>query len=240
MQRERRSILVVDNSASFVFYIAMMLKKFQYAVQVASTAEDALTIIARSAPAVVITDTALSRTSGVDLLKQMKQNASIGFIPVLIHTADADPATKDACIHAGCAGYFQKPVDPDALYRAIQTATEATPRKNIRISVALKARVGGAAGVRVEDVTSLSEGGLYVKTTAPDPVKAQVPLTLLLRDREIGVTAVVLYSSAKVGGPHAVPGMGMRFETIAPNDRDLIRDFIHEQVTNALGTETKK
>jgi CheY-like chemotaxis protein len=235
MHREKRSILIVDSSASFIFYIAMMLRKLQYGVQVASTAEDALKIITHSAPAVVIVDTALPKMSGVDLLKQMKQNKSISFIPVLIHTADGSLAVKDACATAGCSGYFVKPAEPDALYRAIQIATEATPRKNIRITVALKARVGGAAGVRIEEVTSLSEGGLYVKTTAPDPVDAVLPIKLLLRDREIETTAIVLYSSAKVGGPHAVPGMGMRFTTIAPNDRDIIRGFIREQVTNAMG-----
>jgi CheY-like chemotaxis protein len=240
MQREKRTILVVDSSASFIFYVAMMLRKLQYVVQTASTAEDALKMIAGTAPAVIIVDTVLPKTSGVDLLKQIKQNSSLSFIPVMIHTADRDPAVKDACARAGCACYFLKPVEPDALYRAIQAATEATPRKNIRISVALKARVVSKAGDRMEEVTSLSEGGLYVKTSAPEPVQAVVSLKLLIRTREIKVTARVLYSSAKAGGPHAVPGMGVSFETIDPEDRTFIREFIREQVTNALATKPRQ
>ena len=236
MQREKRTILVVDSSASFIFYVAMMLRKLQYVVQTASTAEDALRMIAGSAPAVIIVDTVLPKTSGVELLKQIKQNSSISFIPVMIHTADRDPAIKDACARAGCACYFLKPVEPDALYRAIQAATEATPRKNIRISVALKARVGD----RMEEVTSLSEAGLYVKTSAPEPVQAVVSLKLLIRTRELAVTARVLYSSAQAGGPHAVPGMGVSFETIDPEDRTIIREFIREQVTNALAIKPRQ
>ncbi len=119
MQREKRTILVVDSSATFIFYVAMMLRKLQYVVQTASTAEDALKMIAGSAPAVV-------------------------------------------------------------------------------------------------------------------------SLKLLIRARELAVTARVLYSSAKVGGPHAVPGMGVSFETIDPEDRTFIREFIREQVTNALATKPRQ
>jgi len=232
--REKRSVLVVDSSPSSIFYVSMLLRKLEYGVQTASNAEDALGLIARSAPAAVITDTVLPRMSGVDLLKQVKNTASISFIPVMIHTAETNPALKDTCTQAGCAGFFSKPVNPELLFRNIQTATEATPRKNIRVNVALKARVDGGAP-RFEVVTSLSENGLYLKTAAPDQVNTLVPLTLFISDQSIRLTAHVLYSSAKAGGGlHAVPGMGMRFDSILPEDRDRIREFIREQVTNSL------
>ena len=234
MEREKRTVLIVDSSASSIFYISMLLRQLEYKVQKATSAEDALTIIAGSAPAAVITDTLLPRMSGVDLLRHMKNNVSISFIPVLVHTADADPALKDACAEAGCAGYFAKPVAPEVLFRAIQTATETTPRKNIRIPVSLKVRIEGNP-LRYQEATSLSENGLYVKTSAPSPVDAALPLTLFLGSREIRLTARVLYSSAKaVGGLHTVPGMGMKFESILPEDREAIREFIRVQVTNSL------
>ncbi len=81
MERKRRAILVVDSSASFVFYTAMVLKKLEYAVRTASTAADALRIVADSAPALVITDTVLQQSSGVELLRQMKRSAGLQFIP---------------------------------------------------------------------------------------------------------------------------------------------------------------
>ena len=243
MHREKRSILVVDSSSSFIFYIAMLLKKLQYNVQTASTAEDALGMIARQAPAVVITDTVLPRMNGVDLLKQIKTNSSLSFIPVMIHTAEAKKEVQDACMRTGCAGYFLKPVDPDVLYKAVQAATEATPRQNIRINVALKARISGASAdavARTEEVTTLSKGGLYVMTTAPEPVNAMISLKLFMRNREIAATAVVLYSSVKIGGPHAVPGMGLKFVQIEPEDRDIIREYIREQVMSNLAIEPRR
>ncbi|HUJ19417.1 MAG TPA: response regulator [Nitrospirota bacterium] len=237
MEREKRSILVVDSSASSIFYVSMLLRELRYAVRSVRTGEDALSAIASSAPAVVITDAVLPTMSGVELLKQIKNNLSLRFIPVIITTADTSTASKEACTKAGCAAYFMKPVDPEALYRAIQSATEATPRQKIRINTALKARIGpGEAGgkTRIEEVTSLSEGGLYLSTSAPAPVNDLVPLTLLLRNHEIEATGVVLYSSAQAGGLHAVPGMGMKFTKISAEDVNLIRDFIRAEVMRDL------
>ncbi len=129
-------------------------------------------------------------------------------------------------------------MEPESLYRAIQAATESTPRQNIRIDVALTARIGNAAAgtIRTEDVTTLSEGGLYIKSLVPEPVDDVLSITLLIGSREIRTTALVLYSSAKIQGPHRVPGMGMKFVTIAAEDRAFIREYIREQVLKDLST----
>ena len=238
MEQERRTALIVDSSASSIFYTASLLRTLRYVVKSAPSGEEALEAIAHAAPTVVITDAVLPRMSGLDLLKQIKNNTSLRFIPIMINTADVNAANREACTQAGCAGYFTKPVDPEALYRAIQAATEATPRKNIRIAASLKARIGeeSAAGgkIRTEEVTSLSIGGLYVKTAAPALVKTAIPLTLILGDREIKSTAIVMYSSEKAGGQHPVPGMGMKFSDIKDADVNAIREFIRASVMRDL------
>jgi CheY-like chemotaxis protein len=238
MESVQRQVLVVDSSASHLFYMAMLLKKLKYGVRTATTAEDALQLITDDPPFLVITDTVLSTMSGINLLKTMKQSATLKPIPVFIHTNQADPAVRETCTLAGCTGYFVKPVAPDSLYRAMQAATEASPRQTIRIDTRLKVQVGGGSGtdsgMRTEEVTTLSEGGLYINSPAPEPVNAVIPLTLFIGGKEIRATAVVLYSSAKTGGPHKTPGMGMKFVTIARDDKALIGEFIKEQITKEL------
>ena len=238
--QEKRSILVVDASASFIFYTAMMLKNLEYTVQSATTAEDALSLIARSAPAVVITDTALPGTNGLELIKRIKNNDSLGFIPIIVHSSVADPEIKDDCMLAGCTAFFCKPASPETLFHAIQAATEATPRRHIRIRTSLRARVaapaGEAASERTEEATQLSEGGLYLKTLLPAPVGAVLSLTLLMRNRDIRVHAKVLYVSQKAGGNEA-PGMGMQFTDLDPEDLAYLREFIRQDVLSAMARD---
>jgi CheY-like chemotaxis protein len=61
MEPEKRTILIVDSSASSIFYMASLLRELRYAVTSISSGEDALDIIARSAPTAVITDTVLPK-----------------------------------------------------------------------------------------------------------------------------------------------------------------------------------
>jgi hypothetical protein len=161
-----------------------------------------------------------------------------------MQTNQTDPAVKETCKLAGCAGYLNKPVDPVALYRSIQAITESTPRQTIRIDLSLKVLVGDETSrdglKREEEVTTLSEGGLYIKSQVPDPVKTVMPLTLFIGSRIIRVSAEVLYSSVKTGGQHKVPGMGLKFVNIADEDRKFIRKFITDRITKNLGSDAAK
>jgi CheY-like chemotaxis protein len=218
--------------------MAMLLKKLEYRVTTATTAEDALQMITEDPPSIMIIDTVLSRMSGIDLLKTMKQSASLKTIPVFMHTAQAGSAVRETCALAGCAGYFVKPADPDSLYRAMQAATEAAPRQTIRIDTLLKVQVAGGPGtdngMRTEEATTLSEGGLFIKSSAPEPVNTVLPLTLFIGNKEIRTTAMVLYCSAKSDSPHKPSGMAMKFVDIGKEDKTLIHDFIKGQLTKEI------
>jgi CheY-like chemotaxis protein len=232
MDREKRTLFLVDGSATYLFYTAMLLKRLDYTVQTSTSPDSALRAMAGSPPSLVITDTAFPAQDGVNLLQRIKQDARLKSVPVIIHTSEDSPLLKEDCLRTGCAAYFKKPADPDVLYGAIQAAIEARPRRNIRIETFLRVEVGGAR--KTEYAIALSEGGLYLKTRTPHPVHSIVPLKLFVREREINVNGEVLYISMKVGGQHKEPGMGMKFIGIDIEDREFLGAFIKEQITEGL------
>ena len=237
MQQNTRSILIVDSSFSSIFYASTLLRKLRYTVRSVRNAEDALNAIADSTPALVIAEVALPKMSGIDFLKKIKNNAGLRFIPVIIHTSDENAVLRQDCMQAGCSAYFLKPVAPEAIYPAIQSAIEATPRENIRINAALKVQIGPEAAdprFRIENVLNISEGGIYVKTSAPEPVKALVSVTLFMGRHTINAAALVVHSSSKADGVHPVPGMAMRFTKISAGDVNLIREFVRTEVMRGL------
>jgi two-component system, cell cycle response regulator DivK len=238
VDRDNHSVLIIDGSASHSFYMAMLLKRLEYIVRTSQTAIQALRMMAESQPTIIMTETALPDMHVIAMLREMKQNEQLRSIPVIVHTAEIDPGTRGACMAAGCVAYFEKPAELDALYKAIQSATESTPRQTRRIETSLNVLVGSVASVgeaaRMEVVTSLSEGGLYIKTPLPEALNTQVPLTIFFPNREIKVKAEVHYSSLKTGGQHKQPGMGMQFVNISQDDRVFIRGFIKEQIAKGL------
>jgi len=243
MDRETRTILLVDNSASMLFYLGMLLKKLEYRVVTARTAIDALRIMGASVPSIVITDTSLPGLDGINLLRRIKETVQYKGVPVVILTSETDPGLKDTCFQIGCAAYLKKPIEPDVLYRELQAVSESIPRKNIRLTTSIEVLVGECTApggtARTEYATALSEGGAFIRMASPLPQGACVPLTLLLPGRNITVKAIVLYSSPLEEGSFHEPGMGMKFTEILPIDRDFVRHFISEQLTRDISAEAR-
>jgi CheY-like chemotaxis protein len=238
MDREVRTVLVVDGSASLLFYIGLLLKRLEYRVMTARTAEEALGIIADVIPSIVLTDLALPTMNGINLLKRIKETPALQDISVVILTAESDPGVRDTCMRMGCTAYLAKPVDPESLFRTLQAASESVPRKNIRLRTSLKVIVGDGSVLggskRTEYATAISEDGLYVRTLYPQPRNAVTPLSIFLHDREVRAKAVVLYTHDLDEGPFKEPGMGMRFTEMTDADRALVRQFIREQLTQDM------
>jgi two-component system chemotaxis response regulator CheY len=236
--RLKQSLLVVDSSPSHLFYMGMLLKKLEYDVRTARTAEDALQSLPESPPTLIITESTLPRMSGINMLKQMRRDQRFKTIPVIFHTSDGDPAVRTACKVEGCAGFFKKPAQPGELYRVIQAATESAPRRTIRITTTLSVEVGDGSRpgetVRTETVTSLSDGGLFVKTLSPEPAHTVLPLVVIIRNRMLKATGIVLYGSSQAGEAQKEPGMALRFVDISPEDKKFVRDFVQEEIMKGM------
>jgi len=236
--RERRILVVVDADSSHLYYTSILLQRLEYDIHTTRAAEDALEIVDVAHPALVLTELSLNGMDGAELLRKIKRNPGTYAIPVIILTASRDAAVKESCRRDGCTAFLQKPVDPDALYAAVQKATESTPRKYIRLNTCLNVIVGddkAAAAFAIDDyITALSENGMFVSTAHPRPAGTRVPVTILLENERINVTGEVLYSFERGKGPMRTPGMGIKFASIQPGDQDLIKSFIRREITKGL------
>lgn len=238
MAREWRTLLLVDASAASLFYWGMLLKRLEYSVMPMRSAEAALRAMESMVPAAVVTEQETGNLNGQDLLRRMKADPRLRDVPVIMLVGREEDTVREACTQLGCAAWFAKTVEPDALYRTLQSLTEATPRSNIRLNTSLAVVVGdgtvtgGAA--RAEQVLAVSEGGLYVRTQYPQPQHAVTPVRLSLPDGELAAKATVLYTYARNEGPYREAGMGLGFTEIAERDRARIRRFIREQLTKDI------
>ena len=68
----------------------------------------------------LITDVSMPGHSGLDLLQRLRAIGSA--IPVIIVTADTNPATRSRAMRGGAYAYLTKPVSSDALFRHLQSA----------------------------------------------------------------------------------------------------------------------
>jgi CheY-like chemotaxis protein len=211
----------------------MLLQNFGYNSAMVRSGEEALEFVATAVPALVITELVLPGLNGIDLFNRVIKDPATVDIPVIILTRLTDLEIDDRCRRAGVAGCLNKPVQTFELYRAVQQTLEPTPRQNIRVPVNLNASLEGLSSEAIF-VTMLSDSGLFMRTLHPRPAGSEHTISFFLADRIIRVDAIVLYGYGFEEGPHKEPGMGMKFLNLSPVDKDVIQNFIREQVSPGI------
>ena len=71
-------------------------------------------------PAMVLLDLSMPRVSGLEALRQIKENPELRHIPVVIMTSSSNPEDIQACYEEGANAYVVKPVDAREFRKAVE------------------------------------------------------------------------------------------------------------------------
>lgn len=230
--RKNDFLLVVDSEAYNLFYTAALLRRFDYKPIVARSAKEALQVAAAAVPALIITSLGLSDMRGTELIKQIRQNPSTEKVPIITLDRRRRRSFEGQGVDGTVGKSLARPVSPETLHWAVQVAVEKTPREKIRIKTPLTLKVNNIpfaypAGICT---ATLSERGVFLPTEKPAVVDTRVSLQLSLSGQTITIDAVIIYSYPPERRQEHEPGMGLEFVKITPQDQELIRQYIHDEV----------
>jgi two-component system, OmpR family, alkaline phosphatase synthesis response regulator PhoP len=234
--RDSRFMLVVESDANSLFYTSMLLQRFDFRICMAASAEEALAMVPVAVPSLIITALDLKGMNGLELMQKLAGNPATASVPVIVLTKQGDLVGDKRCREAGAVDCLDKPVKAEQIFRSVEAAVETTPRSSIRIRTRLPVTVTNMPFVDAEgaSVSVLSEHGMFLRTLRPAPPDTRLSLQIGLNDRIIAIEAVVR-SSYRIGeGPYSEPGMGLQFVRTSPQDQELIRQFIRNEVTRGI------
>jgi DNA-binding NtrC family response regulator len=118
----KKRILVVDDDESLRRVMQMQLEEAGYEVLAASQAQDALALMEDTTPSLVITDLKMPGTSGLDLLRKLRE--AYPETTVIMITAFGTVSTAVEAMKAGAYDYITKPVDYEQLMLVVNRAME--------------------------------------------------------------------------------------------------------------------
>ena len=104
-------ILIVEDNEANQLLASAVLEREGYRVDVASTSDEALNRLARTAPDLILMDVQLPGLDGLSLTRRLKADERTASIPVVALTALAMLGDRERTIDAGCAGYISKPIN---------------------------------------------------------------------------------------------------------------------------------
>ncbi|MAV49232.1 MAG: phosphate regulon transcriptional regulatory protein PhoB [Pelagibacteraceae bacterium] len=114
------TILVVEDEKSISTLIQYNLEKEGFKVHTSETGEDGFDQIKKSLPDLVLLDWMLPDLSGIDICKQIKKDAKLKSIPVIMLTAKSEEADKIRGFETGADDYVTKPFSTKELILRIQ------------------------------------------------------------------------------------------------------------------------
>lgn len=122
--RKPARLLLVDDDPGLLKLLGMRLSSEGYSVVTAESGQDGLRLLSRDSIDLVISDLRMDEMDGMQLFAEI-QKAQPG-MPVIILTAHGSIPDAVAATQQGVFSFLTKPVDKDALYKAINEALSHT------------------------------------------------------------------------------------------------------------------
>lgn len=112
-------ILVVDDVSDNLFLLQTVLEAEGYEVDTADSGSSALAKVANSPPDLILMDVMMPDMNGYEVTRQIRQNQSIPFVPILLVTAHEDVNDVQG-LALGANDFIRKPIEFDKLLARIE------------------------------------------------------------------------------------------------------------------------
>ncbi len=112
------TVLVVEDNKDLCALLRLQLED-KFTIYDASNGEEGLRLIEKLHPELVVTDLMMPVMSGMEMLKQLRNDFKISHIPVVILTAKHNEDAKIQALNLGANAYITKPFNKDFLIATI-------------------------------------------------------------------------------------------------------------------------
>src|SRR5688572_20882248 len=118
---ESARVLIVDDEAAARYGITRALESQGYSLEEASNGREALDLIRRFSPDVIVSDINMPEMDGLTLLREVKSSDARSPLVVLI-TAYGSEGVAIEALRAGAYDYLAKPFELDELRAVVRNA----------------------------------------------------------------------------------------------------------------------
>lgn len=130
-------VLIVENDPLHLLVLKRLLEQQNYFIQSTNNGTQALQYIQNESWDLVISDVLLTEMSGYELTRKIRQEYSLGQLPILLIMARNSPQDIQEGFRSGANDYVTKPIDALELRARVQALT--TTKRSIETSIAMEA-----------------------------------------------------------------------------------------------------
>ena len=125
LPESERTLLIVDDDEPLCQRLARAMERRGFIVRTADSVASGVAAVTEHTPVFAVVDLRLGDGSGLDIVKVLRQSRPSARVVML--TGYGNIATAVAAVKAGAVDYLPKPVDADAVERALLATETALP-----------------------------------------------------------------------------------------------------------------
>jgi signal transduction histidine kinase/ligand-binding sensor domain-containing protein/DNA-binding response OmpR family regulator len=185
-KKEKPVLLIAEDNDDLRFYMKDNLQT-QYDVYEAADGEEALCIILKVIPDLIISDIIMPRLTGVELCKRIKNDKRTSHIPFILLTARSNPEAQFEDMETGADDYIIKPFNFQILEARISNLINT--RRNLRLHFT------NNLNIEPKDITITSLDEQFVQKSL-DLVEKNISnadYTVEELSRDLGMSRTLLY-----------------------------------------------
>src|ERR1035437_6927334 len=130
-------LILADKSDLFRRSITSVLTREGYEVTTAETGYKVITLCQEKLPSVVILDTETPEPGGLETLLLLKRDPRLRRMPVIVVSRDSAPAAVSNAFRVGAESFMLKPIDLNALLKALASLQTPVPALGSTLRVTL-------------------------------------------------------------------------------------------------------
>ncbi len=216
------SILLVDDSGLFRNAASEVLKRTGCEALSAEGGTEALDVVRRERPAMLVVRAAMKGMTGMDLCRVLKADPAFSRMPIVLV---APAATRDAAAHSGADAVLPEPLETEALFAAVRRFLQVIPREEARSAVEWSITYWREGVQHSGTIRDLSRGGFFVRTPVLQPIGARLEVSFDV-PVENGVRNVVAEALVVRVSRNPDPGLGCRFFQLSTNSRAYVEECL--------------
>lgn len=228
LRDERKTIFLVDRGESFLMYLRILLERMGFRVvplKKGGLCKDLLQVINAD---LVLLGTVLDDMKGLSLLRDLRKEVRFSQLPVVMICGPEDEELIRYDEEFKRVGYLRRPVNILAFYKVVNdTIAYKSGEKRTHLRTSFLERVTILRDGKTANywATSLSEGGIYIRSRLPIPLDEEVVVDIPLGyDAPARIQGQVIYVKQSVtNGGTCEPGVAIKFSSVSPEQASQLR-----------------
>jgi len=125
---DRNKLLLIDDDPNLVLLVKDYLEYRGYEVMTAENGYDALQVLAKETPQMVICDVMMPEMDGYTFVKHIRSDPKTSWLPVLFLSAKGQSQDRIQGLNTGADVYMVKPFEPEELVAQIEASLKQSAR----------------------------------------------------------------------------------------------------------------